>query len=95
MFGHLLAILKLFLSVYLRVCLCVEKLTFRKVTLTFDLDIWRQSIIDADSFLKGIFFLMGPMFCLGQPILIKFGRLVPFGLWTNSLEGFWKIRKIA
>jgi hypothetical protein len=34
------------------------------------------------------FLLMGHMFCLGQPILIKIGRLVPFGAWTNRLEGF-------
>jgi hypothetical protein len=48
MFGRLLAILKLFLSVDLRECAGVlGKLTFRKVTLTFDLDLWHQRIIDA------------------------------------------------
>jgi hypothetical protein len=35
------------------------------------------------------------MFCLGQPILIKFGKLVPFGTWTNSLVGFRKNLNIA
>ena len=49
------------------------------------------SVIQVSSKIKiraAFFFLMGPMFCLGQQILIKFGRLVPFGAWTNSLEGF-------
>jgi hypothetical protein len=31
---------------------CVEKLTFIKVALTFDLDLWRQSILDAELFSK-------------------------------------------
>ena len=44
----------------------------------------------------GIIFIIGThLLAWGQQILIEIGRMVPFGAWTNSLDGFWKILKIA
>jgi hypothetical protein len=57
MFWHLLAILKKKLGLYPRVRRNVEKLISRKVTLTFDLDLWRQRIKDVECNFKGIWCL--------------------------------------
>ena len=94
MFMRLLAILKVFLSVYLRVRRCVEKLTFRKVTLTFDLDLWRQCTIDAKLFFKDMWYLkFFNIFIIYKVIDICLKRLFPKNskLWKRAISTLFVI----